>query len=166
MKISGWNEFELLIPVRASVDMIYQAWATSKGIESWFLRSAEFADRSGKVRAPGEFVQKGDVYQWLWHGYDDTVTEHNPVLEANGKDFFQFEFTGKCVVSVSVKRGIACSLVTLKQERIPDDGNPKTNLFVGCQLGWTFYLTNLKSIMEGGLDLRNQDVNLPGVVNA
>jgi hypothetical protein len=37
---------------------------------------------------------------------------------------------------------------------------------VGCQLGWTFYLTNMKSIAEGGIDLRNRDIDFKNVVNA
>jgi hypothetical protein len=31
---------------------------------------------------------------------------------------------------------------------------------VQCQLGWTFYLANLKSVIEGGVDLRNKNVDL------
>jgi hypothetical protein len=57
-------------------------------------------------------------------------------------------------------------MVNLRQHKIPDDSNPATNLFVGCQLGWTFYLTNMKSIFEGGIDLRNQDIDFKNVVNA
>jgi hypothetical protein len=29
-------------------------------------------------------------------------------------------------------------------------------LFIDCYGGWTFYLTNLKSVLEGGLDLRER----------
>lgn len=31
--------------------------------------------------------------------------------------------------------------------------------------GWTFYLTNLKSILEGGFNLRNKNNKLGDVVN-
>lgn len=30
----------------------------------------------------------------------------------------------------------------------------------------TFYLANLKSVLEGGLDLRNKNVNIPNVISA
>jgi hypothetical protein len=32
--------------------------------------------------------------------------------------------------------------------------------------GWTFYLANLKSVLEGGLDLRNKNARLQRLVNA
>jgi hypothetical protein len=46
------------------------------------------------------------------------------------------------------------------QEHIPQESDPEKNLYVQCQLGWTFYLANLKAVMEGGKDLRNKRVEL------
>lgn len=54
----------------------------------------------------------------------------------------------------------------LVQAKIPTDEISKVRLHLGCQNGWTFYLTNLKSIMEGGLDLRNKNVNIKRVVTS
>ncbi|MCH7945318.1 MAG: SRPBCC domain-containing protein, partial [Armatimonadetes bacterium] len=36
---------------------------------------------------------------------------------------------------------------------------------VDCKLGWSFFLTNLKSVYEGGLDLRETDPERVPVVN-
>jgi hypothetical protein len=38
--------------------------------------------------------------------------------------------------------------------------------FIECGLGWTFYLANLKSILEGGLDLRNKNPEIQKMINA
>ena len=54
----------------------------------------------------------------------------------------------------------------LTQEKIPLDEESKVNYHLGCMEGWTFYLANLKSILEGGIDLRNKNVNLTKVINA
>ena len=143
---STWNEFNIRIPVKASLQNLYAAWVTPQGIERWFLRSAIYKTSQGSLRGANEPVQKGDKYHWLWHGYPDDVKETNEVLENNGKDLFQFEFTGKCIVTIKLEKVKDVTMVNLKQDKIPDDSNPATNLFVGCQLGWTFYLTNLKSI--------------------
>ena len=51
------------------------------------------------------------------------------------------------------------------QSEIPIDDNSKENIRLGCAFGWTFYLLNLKSVLEGGLDLRNKDSELNGVIN-
>lgn len=161
-----WNTFTLKVPVRADVQTIYKAWATQEGIERWFLRSAKYSDGNGVARRSTELVQKGDRFHWLWHGYTDDAFEKRSVTDANGRDKFQFEFSGNCLVTVTLEPHGGITVIRLVQERIPEDNNPSTNLFVGCQLGWTFYLANLKSIMEGGIDLRNRDVTLQQVINA
>jgi hypothetical protein len=161
-----WNEFNIRIPVNPSIPDLYSAWATQQGIERWFLRSAIYKTSQGSLRGVAEPVQKGDRYHWLWQGYPDDVSESNAVLDANGRDYFQFEFTGQCIVSIRLEPIKGLTMVNLRQHNIPDDSNPATNLFVGCQLGWTFYLTNLKSIFEGGIDLRNKDTDFTSVVNA
>jgi uncharacterized protein YndB with AHSA1/START domain len=139
-----WNEFSIRIPVKASLPELFSAWTTQAGIEKWFLRSAIYKTQQGSLRGLEEQVQQGDHYRWLWHGYPDESMESNAILASNGTDFFQFEFSGKCIVTVKLEPANGYTMVTLKQERIPEDSNPATNLFVGCQLGWTFYLTNLK----------------------
>jgi len=50
--------------------------------------------------------------------------------------------------------------VELIQENIPEDADPSKNLFVQCQVGWTFYMANLKSVIEGGIDLRNKKLEV------
>jgi hypothetical protein len=52
------------------------------------------------------------------------------------------------------------SIVELTQENIPIENDPAKNLFVHCQTGWTFYMANLKSVIEGGIDLRNKRLEL------
>lgn len=38
--------------------------------------------------------------------------------------------------------------------------------FIECRKGWTFYMTNLKSILENGPDLRNKNIHIREVINA
>jgi hypothetical protein len=162
----SWKSFAVQIPIRRDKESLYRAWATPEGIESWFLRSAIYISKEAVQRKPAEPVQKGDHYQWLWHGYSDEVLEARTIIDLNGRDLFQFEFTGDCLVTVNFEKAGEMTLVKLTQDGIPEDNNPATNLFVGCQLGWTFYLTNLKSVMEGGLDLRNRDLRFTHVINS
>lgn len=82
-----WSRFALRINVRATTESLYKAWSTRLGIESWFLRLADF-------RGP--------------------------------------------------------------------DGQPK---HIGYKTGWTFYLANLKSILEGGIDLRNRNPDAGEMLN-
>ncbi|MGC4022279.1 MAG: SRPBCC domain-containing protein [Cyclobacteriaceae bacterium] len=158
-----WTKFVLRLPVNKDLKTIYQAWSTKEGLEKWFLRQANFFSENEKsISIPS----KGNNYQWFWHGYPDTVSEQRKVLDANGKDFFQFEFSGGCIVSIRLKEENGFTLVELTQENIPPDENPQAHLYIQCQLGWTFYLTNLKSVYEHGVDLRNKDQNLKNVITA
>jgi uncharacterized protein YndB with AHSA1/START domain len=163
--MSDWSKFTKRITVNASKEVIYKAWATQNGIESWFLRLSEFTD-NGTLRSGNEFSQKGDKYLWAWHGYGDETNQRGEILEANGTDFFQFTFHDPMAVSIRIIEEHGINIVELTQTNIDLDEDSRRNYFVGCGEGWTFYLANLKSVLEGGLDLRNKDGNIKSVVNS
>ena len=166
MSAYDWTKFELRINVKVPIDKVYKAWATQDGIESWFLRSAKFTDAENRPRNCDEMIQSGDRYTWMWHGYGDDVVEINDILEANGSDFLSFVFGGSCLVTVKINVVDSETIVELTQSNIPvEDGN-KIPIHIDCMQGWTFYLTNLKSILEGGLDLRNRNMNIGRVINS
>lgn len=163
---ADWSVFIKRIPIKASVEQVYRVWATQEGLEQWFLRTATFVTPDKNPRDRTAYVQKGDTFTWHWHGYPDTVFEKREVIAANGKDQIQFTFSGGCLVTVTAKPIDHFTICELTQEGIPSDDNPNTNLYVGCGEGWTFYLANLKSILEGGIDLRNKDNTITKVINS
>ena len=161
-----WSKFTRRINVKAPANLIYKAWSTQEGLESWFLRLAEFTKHAGDFRTRDEFIQKDDRYKWLWHGWPDETVEYGIILKASGRDIIQFSFATNCTVTVLIKEDSGETIVELTQEDIPLDEKSKVNYHLGCIEGWTFYLANLKSILEGGIDLRNKNVNLTRVINA
>jgi hypothetical protein len=162
----NWSEFTTRIPVSSDTATLYKAWCTRRGIEHWFLRMSEYRRGDGSLRGPDEKVQAGDTYAWRWHGWPDEVEEHGTVLNCNGKDFFQFTFGDAGICSVTIKPEGDYLMVELVQTDIPTDDKGKHYWHLGCKTGWTFYLANLKSLMEGGIDLRNKDEQLKNVVNS
>jgi hypothetical protein len=162
----NWTTFTVRVPVKALHDKLYWCWATREGIEYWFLRMSEYKSQAGKMRNDNEPVQSGDTYCWRWYGWSDEITEKGEILDCNGKDFFKFSFgkAGNC--AVTIKREEGQTIVELVQDNIPDDEEGKNYWHLGCKTGWTFYLANLKSLLEGGIDLRNRDENLKNVVNS
>lgn len=72
----------------------------------------------------------------------------------------KFTFTGGSIVTVEISSRNGVSLIELSQENIPEESDPSKNLFVQCQVGWTFYMANLKSVIEGGIDLRNKKLEV------
>ncbi len=161
-----WSKFKLKVDIRATPTAVYNAWATQANLESWFLRKALFTTPDGKARNENAPVHAGDTYLWRWHGYDDKTQEKGTILDLNGKDLFKFTFAGQCEVTITCKLQEGRTIMELIQEKIPTDEISKVRLHLGCNNGWTFYLANLKSIMEGGLDLRNKNVNIKNVVTS
>jgi Activator of Hsp90 ATPase homolog 1-like protein len=166
MATPDWSRFITRIDVKAPVSALYNAWATRAGIESWFLRLSEYKTPDSVLRAGDEPVATGDTYKWLWHGWPDETVEHGKILDQNGKDYLKFSFgkAGDCSVRIKTEEGE--NIVELEQENIPSDETGKLTWHVGCKTGWTFYLANLKSILEGGIDLRNRNEKLQQVINS
>jgi len=160
MTRNAWTTFKVAGDYNIDKRSLYEAWSTTQGLEKWFLRKADFFTIAGRLRDPQEFIAKEDTYQWYWHGYNDDTVEKGQVLEANGIDFLKFTFSGGSIVSVNMESRNGITLVELTQENIPEESDPSKNLLVQCQVGWTFYMANLKSVLEGGIDLRNKKLEV------
>ncbi len=166
MSQHDWSKFSHKIYLNVPIGQVYDSWATRAGIENWFLRKGEFKTPEGVIKAPDAYIEKGDTYQWLWHGHPDTTTEHGVVTEANGKDRFAFVFGSAGVVTVALKDLGEVTEMVLTQDQIPTDEDGRWNYHVGCSTGWTFYEANIKSVLEGGMDLRNKNPAYSNVINS
>ncbi|HWZ04321.1 MAG TPA: SRPBCC domain-containing protein [Mucilaginibacter sp.] len=155
-----WTRFKVTGDFNIDIRTLYEAWATPVGLEKWFLRKGDFYTIVGRQREPEEFIAKEDTYEWYWHGWGDETCEKGEILEANGTDFIKFTFAKDNIVSVNLSSRNGVYLVELTQENIAIEEDPAKSLFVQCQVGWTFYFANLKSVFEGGLDLRNKKLEV------
>ncbi len=156
----NWSSFTVNLPVDQSKDRIIDAWLTQKQLEKWFLKLAEFKTRSGEIRKKEEKFQPGDQYRWQWFGWPESVEEHGEILKPQDDEFLRFIFGKSGTVSVKVVTENNQTIIRLIQENIPVDEHSKMNFYVGCKTGWTFYMLNLKSILQGGPDLRNKQSKL------
>lgn len=77
--------------------------------------------------------------------------------------YTKFGKAGNCHVSIYDREGE--SIVELQQEDIPTDSQGMHYWHPGCKTGWTFFMTNMKSLF-GGVDLRNKNVRLQEMLNA
>ena len=166
--MSSYNRKQFInrIPIKAPPKAIYDAWATQQGLESWFLRLAQFTKADGTARSKNSHVEAGDSYKWRWFGYNDSTAEEQKILAANGWDQLKFGFSGGCIVTVSIKQEENETICELQQQMPMDDVSEQQNFYIECGKGWTFYMTNLKSILEGGPDLRNKNAAIKQVINA
>jgi uncharacterized protein YndB with AHSA1/START domain len=158
-----WTSFTKKIAIKASLSDIYNAWTKASEIEKWFLKNADFIDENKTVVSKNSSALKGYSYEWRWHLYEDVAK--GEIREANGKDFIQFTFEGPSLVDIILSEKDGYVLVELTQKEIPLDDHSKQYVRLGCASGWAFYLVNLKSVYEGGLDLRNKDARLSPMIN-
>ena len=163
MENFDWTKISRKIAVKAELSDLYNAWTKAEDICKWFLRDARFYDSEGNKIDDGKNFQKGYSYEWEWYIYP--ITEKGRLIEANGRDHIQFSFAGDCTVDIKLIREDGYVAVELTQSNIPTDEKSKKEIRLGCDTGWSFYLVNLKSIYEGGIDLRNKDTKVKAMVN-
>ena len=97
MSSYNWKQFTKRIPIKAPPKAIYDAWTTQQGLESWFLRLAQFTKADGTLRSKNSHVEAGDTYKWIWFGYEDSVVEVQKIIMANGWDKLQsVNWCNKC----------------------------------------------------------------------
>jgi hypothetical protein len=164
MKNFDWTTFTKRIAVKSTLLEMYTAWTKATEIEKWFLSNATYFDADKNLIDKNANIEKGFSYEWSWYLYD--VVEKGIITEANGLDFIQFSFAEECLVDIKLSMQNDYIIVELTQKNIPTDDSSKVNIRLGCESGWSFFLVNLKSVYEGGLDLRNKNPNLKGMINS
>lgn len=163
MKNFSWTTFNRQIAIKAKLEILYDAWAKPSEIEKWFLKSCDYLNDNKILIDKADRCRKNYSYQWSWFLYD--ALEDGRITEANGKDHIQFTFIGECLVDVKLTQQGEYVIVNVRQHNIPEDENSKINIRLDCDSGWSFYLVNLKSFYEHGIDLRNKDTSLKGMIN-
>ena len=163
MENFDWTSFTKRIAIKSSLPEIYEAWTVAINLEKWFLERAVFHHADGEQLEFAEPVKVGTLYDWFW--YLESKPMHGEIITANGKDFLQFTFEGSCLVDVKLSTLNEYVILELRHHNIPLDDYSKQHIHLGCSNGWTFYLQNLKSVYEGGIDLRNKDAKLGVMIN-
>lgn len=167
-----WTQFKLGVYIRCRPDDLFALWASGEGLAKWFLRDGSFAPSEGRpakgkksrpapfpadqVRHEGEICQANDRYLWEWY-YDGGTSGEGWILEVRPPTRLRFTFGAEMEVEVSIRKQGAWCVVELRQTGIPDTPQGRWEMHMGCRVAWAFFLTNLKSVAERGLDLRETE---------
>ncbi|WP_165499044.1 SRPBCC domain-containing protein [Gramella sp. KN1008] len=155
-KKPDWSNFTVNLPINQPEEKISEFWLTQENLEKWFLKLAEFKSAEGTQRARTEMIEPGDTYRWQWHGWPENIEETGKLLKPKSGEFLRFVFGKAGIVGVSLVKENNQTILRLVQENIPTDEESRMNFYTGCKTGWTFYMLNLKSVLQGGPDLRNK----------
>jgi uncharacterized protein YndB with AHSA1/START domain len=133
-----WTQFTQRVAVAAPVEKVFQMWTEPAQLRSWFLADAKID------------LKKGGDYEWKWLA---GVKEKGKVLSVKKPSKLSFTFAGS-VCDITFKKDKRGAMVILHQHGIPETERGKYDVYLNCSCGWTFYLTNLKTFLEYGIDLR------------
>ncbi len=148
-----WSKFEINYFYPASLEKVFQAWSTCHGLKSFFIGSIDVTNGAGIKRSDDECFQNGDRYAWRWR-HDFSAA--GLILDSKQNEQVQFSF-GSMTVTVRMKRVADATWLQLTQTNIPTDSRGQVFSHMNCYLCWTFFLTNLKSVLMQGIDLRDSD---------
>lgn len=153
-----WSLFDVYMDIRASTERVFDMWATSAGMESFFVKTMTYRAPDGTTRAPRERAAPGDVYDLAFHhpfGFSGTVRH------VESPQRFVFGFPEIMFVAVELSTVDDFTRVHLHQGDIPTTPEDMVMMHMNCRSCWVYYLLNLKSVLEHGHDLRDPERSLP-----
>jgi len=159
-----WTYFIQKEYIKAPLKEIFLKWATPKGITEWFIKNAEYKSQDGKTREADEIVEPNNTYTWQF--YSGLVMK-GTVLDVVPDSSFKFTFGKKepasdedVIVEVKFSEKEGSTEIELTQSNIADNEYGKVNFNLSCMVGWSYFMTNLRSIIESGFDYREKDEKL------
>jgi uncharacterized protein YndB with AHSA1/START domain len=159
-----WTYFKRRIYIKnTTVSEIFRMCATPKGLTEWFIQKAEYKDNKGRKREQNEVVRPGDTFKWTFHN-DNTV--EGEILNAEKNKLFSFTFgenepksNDLVTVTFSIHEEKGKIWLDILQDNMIDSNYSRVYNYISCNMGWTFYMNNMKSIFENNYDLRTENVN-------
>lgn len=153
-----WTEFELSMYYQRSRSEVFRSWATSRGLESFFIARAEHTSPDGEVRDPDEIVQAGDDYRWSYL-HDFQHSGSYMAVEPDERLTFTF---GPMTVDIGFRDVQAGTEVHLHQTNCAPIDPDRVWQHLNCRGCWIYFMTNLRAVLHSGIDLRdyeNPDLN-------
>jgi uncharacterized protein YndB with AHSA1/START domain len=144
------------------VEKVFDYIAKCDGLSKWFIGVASYVSPEGTEREHDDYVQREDIYEWKW--LKKNFSTKGEVLDVQKNELFGFTFGSLFNVTIVLKKDKGRTLFTLTQkynaDTIKDDF-----AHINCCVCWVFFITNLKSVIENGIDLRETLSNNEELVN-
>ena len=174
-----WFGFTQVIHIRTDAVNAWRMLATCDGLERWFLGKADAWTHDGRQWPREVSLEHGAKLRMTWMcvgACDERGTfsteeqsEDNDVLRTEAPQRIRLGwYSGKGWVEFRVSPHLADGRVTIELEQRmhpSSDFRQLEQAYIGCREGWAFYLTNLKSVLEYGTDLRERTPDRKGIIN-
>jgi len=147
-----WTIFRAWLVIDAKPERVFKAWASSGGMESFFVDAMQMHSPKGGLRAPGEIVQENDCYVWRW---DSGRIVQGQVLKVRPGKEIAYTF-GECKFRIHAHSYEGKTLLELVQYDMADTEENHMHLHTNCRTAWAYFMTNLKAQLEHGIDVRDK----------
>ena len=156
------ERFHHSIYLNKSADEVYKMAATASGLSKWFMGNVEYRSPEDILRNENDIIQQGDSYSWHWLAKN--LSLEGKVLKVQQDNLAAFTFGSLFIVTIMVKEDKGRTLFTLTHQYV--NGAAKNDFaFINCCVCWAFFITNLKSVLEHGIDLRETEIDNEALVN-
>lgn len=153
MSSYDWSQFHVHMYYAAPREAIFRRFATAAGLESFYMGIAVHTAADGTPRGRDEVVQTGDTYDWTYvHDYAHPGT----FLEVIPDALVRFTF-GDMEVAVRFRDVDGATEVDLHQTGCAIEDPARAWQHVNCRSCWIYFLTNLRSVLATGHDVRDHD---------
>jgi len=153
MSSYDWSQFHVHMYYAAPLTEVFRRFSTGAGLASFFIYEARHQSSDGHVRTPDEMVQAGDEYHWT---YVHDFGHSGHFIEVVPEQMLSFSF-GDMRVAVSFREEGGLTEVDLHQTGCATEDPERAWQHLNCRSCWIYFLTNLRSVIVGGPDLRDFD---------
>lgn len=151
-----WTTFSLTFYYNAHITRVFRTWTTAEGLESFFIERCVFSDVMGNPREVTERPEINDAYSWQFR--QDFAVE-GKILDLIDREKLSFSF-GDMLVDIYFRVYGDQTEVQLVQSDIPTTPDGQVFGHLNCRTCWTFFMTNLSSVLDHNHDLRDQNPEL------
>jgi uncharacterized protein YndB with AHSA1/START domain len=139
---------------RANREAVFAAWATPAGLASFFVAEADHRAPGGERRSADEVCVPEDRYHWRWlHGPE----LNGRVLACEPGRKVSYTFGSKMRFDVELLDREGAIEVALEQSGCASEDPDRAWDHLNCRSCWVYFMTNLKSVLEHGTDLRDRE---------
>ncbi|MHC4954131.1 MAG: SRPBCC family protein [Planctomycetota bacterium] len=149
-----WSQFKVHMYYRAPLEDVVAAWSTPGGLESFFIADADHRAPDGAQRTKDELCVGGDRYLWKFlHG----IELEGEVLACEPSRSVAYTFGPDMRVDIAFQELDGAVEVALHQSGCATEDPKRAWQHLNCRSCWVYFMTNLKSVLEHGIDLRDHD---------
>ena len=156
------ERFHHSILLNKAAGEVFALFGLAGGLEKWFQCETIFTATDKAARKPGEMIQKDDSFYWKWLAKDFSI--EGKVINVTPGISAEFTFGSLFNIKMSAAAQNGRTLFTIEQWYT--NGAIKNDFaYINCCTCWIFFLTNLKSVLEHGIDLRETTSTDEALVN-